>query len=336
MKRTNNKINKYDISKFNFEIERTKNEDIKYFSKNVVIKYNSICKNLLLKGNESLNELKLAIKRMTGVHPYFQHLSDCPYDLDDYYMKYYFQSISEIIVEDYYEIYFETEFGFGFYLKISHAESIQQIQEKINQKYKIPSSNQIWFFQNNKLENTSLSLLDYNKEFDGIINSDLKTNILIKIENSENMNISILNDNDVIELSIDKFNTINNLYKLLEEKMGKEIKFEDQMLSINNEYLYHNKDMLIKYDFSKANNTLKLEKSPFFNYVKTLTGKTIIIPCQPLDKIYDFKKKIEDEEGIEINRQRLIFEGKLLEDNRTLSDYNIKKGSTIAVVVRLL
>ncbi|KAL3105114.1 hypothetical protein niasHT_028786 [Heterodera trifolii] len=70
--------------------------------------------------------------------------------------------------------------------------------------------------------------------------------------------------------------------------------------------------------------------------IKTMTGEELTLTdVLPSNTIEEFKTKVEDNEGIPIRQQRLIFAGKQLEDDRTLKDYNIRDGNIIHLILRL-
>jgi len=64
--------------------------------------------------------------------------------------------------------------------------------------------------------------------------------------------------------------------------------------------------------------------------VKTLQGKLWSVAVEQSDTIAVVKKKLEDKEAGPVEAQRLIFGGKILEDNKTVAEYELTKGENPA------
>ena len=70
-------------------------------------------------------------------------------------------------------------------------------------------------------------------------------------------------------------------------------------------------------------------------FIKNLRGNSTTLDIEGTETVAELKWMIEEWEGIPGKEQRLVFAGKELNEERALSDYNIKKGSTIHLVLRL-
>nr|CEL64732.1 TPA: Ubiquitin, related [Neospora caninum Liverpool] len=70
--------------------------------------------------------------------------------------------------------------------------------------------------------------------------------------------------------------------------------------------------------------------------VKTMSGKTVVLDnVQASDSILDIKRRVEQREGIPVDQQRLVFNGKQLENGKTVQDYNLSENSVLHLVLRL-
>lgn len=67
----------------------------------------------------------------------------------------------------------------------------------------------------------------------------------------------------------------------------------------------------------------------------TLTGEEHEIDIEPTDKISRIKEKLEEKEGIAPAQQRLVFQGKKLKDDDTVSKCKLQGGSVLHLVVAL-
>lgn len=69
-------------------------------------------------------------------------------------------------------------------------------------------------------------------------------------------------------------------------------------------------------------------------FVKLLNGQTIVLEIDQNETIRQLKHKIYEKENISIGAQRLTFLGNMLEDEQTISHYNIQNESTLHLILR--
>ena len=64
-------------------------------------------------------------------------------------------------------------------------------------------------------------------------------------------------------------------------------------------------------------------------FVEISNDRKISLEVESSDTIETVKSKIQEKEGISVEQQKLIFDDKVLEEGRTLADYEIEKENTI-------
>ena len=118
-------------------------------------------------------------------------------------------------------------------------------------------------------------------------------------------------------------------------------------LTINEVNLYgNNYDIVPQYihDFMEHDMTIKFKDAePFMFenvakyqiYVKTLVGKTLIISIKKDTMLSELKVKVMEKDGIPVDQQRYIYAGIQVDDSKPLYEFNIKRESTVHLVLRL-
>lgn len=146
--------------------------------------------------------------------------------------------------------------------------------------------------------------------------------------------------NNTITLNVESTDSIENIKSIIKDKINishnqLRLIFAGKQLENNNtigDYEIQN-DSTINVVFGMLGGGLGEGTKQIF--IKTLQGKNITLDVNDDDTIESIKKKINDIEGIPIDQQRLVFNGKQLEDTNTLKDYMIDADSTIHLVLRL-
>ena len=112
---------------------------------------------------------------------------------------------------------------------------------------------------------------------------------------------------------VNQMNTLVEKISNIENNAVSKSELSNEMKPLANEISAIKKEMISK-------NDIKIK-------LRTITGKDIEIYTKRSDKIYDLKSKIREKENISEGQQSIFLDDKLLNDNSTLSDNNIKESS---------
>ncbi|XP_058094639.1 polyubiquitin 11-like [Magnolia sinica] len=202
-------------------------------------------------------------------------------------------------------------------LEVKNCDTIYNIKARVQEEEAIPPDRQTLIYAGKLLED-SLSLASYNIQNGATLYAIFRP--------SDGMQIFVSRQTgDAIKLEVKAWYTIRDIKTTIESTLGTP---QHQQMLIYAGKLLDDDPTLAEYGI-KSESTLQLRPYEMQIFFKPLTGRTVTLVMKLCDTIKSVKAKIQEKEGTPLRNLRLLYAGKLLQDNRTLQDYNIEKDSTL-------
>lgn len=279
--------------------------------------------------DESIKNIKRKIQDKKGIPSEQQRLMFNGKEMNDYHTlsDYNIQNGSTVHlikrVRDGMEIFanLTTSVGKPVRLQVEPTDTIKNVKTKVQVKTGIPPDQQRLVFAREELKD-SLTLADY------YINNGA-TLVLIH-DASLNIIVQTTNVGKKIRLEVKPSDTVEKVKKIINDK--------EVISSTHQRLMFAGKELqdgrtLGEYNIQNGD-TLNLICNEIQIFIDTPSGKTISIKMEPIDTIRLVKSKIQDKEGIPPDKQRLMLDGKQLEESTILHDC-VQKESILRLVLKL-
>ena len=272
--------------------------------------------------NLMVMDVKKIIKNITGIKEENQRIkvSFNINDDDNYFWN--FQHILVYDITNFNLSFRKDSYETNIFLDLN--KKIEELKRSIFEQTKIPINRQKLFLNNIELINEYI-----------LVNEDLfENNLQLKINKESKDSIYIKYPNSKIKII--KTDFCNTGYELIKQINP----YNFDKLNLKHGLLYKNKyiklnDLLVSFEIKNGDIIELIDRKTFPIHIKTLTGKTVDINVAPFDNIEYIKYLYQGKEGVPPDQQRLIYNGVMLKDNKTIFDYKIEKESTLHLVLKL-